>query len=348
MFIKKIVFPEKEKAQLIDVEINDKLQPDELLVKYDYSAISAGTELANFLHLPNTQENFPKYPGYSASGHVIETGRKVSDFTIGDRVVLNWGCHVSHLIRTPEQAIMSNVKHPGFKGVVKIENDSVSGIEAAFTHIASFPLLAVRKLKINIGESAMIAGCGLLGLIAIQFAKLSGAYPVMALDFSPERRELAKQMGADIVFDPSDADMVQKIKDATRGCGPDVVVEVTGKALALQQALEYINYEGRITLLGCTRVSDVNIDYYKYVHRRGITMIGAHTMTRPHLDNRENAWTEKNDYRVILDLLGAGRLSFKPLINRLVSPADAHEVYTMLATGKNPPLGVVFDWSLLD
>ena len=343
---KVIIFPEPNKAELISGEIPD-LSRDQVLVEYDYSAISAGTELANYLHLPNTLRDFPKYPGYSACGRVIEKGSDVSTLDIGDRVIINWGGHTSHIVRSPEEAITSAIQRPLFKGLVKVENNDIDSVEAAFTHIASFPLLGVRKLNIAIGESVMIAGCGLLGLIAVQFARLSGAYPVMAIDFSPERRELAKKLGADLVFDPADPDVVEQIKAATKGRGANAVVEVTGNAKALAQALEYVALEGRISLLGCTRVSDVTIDYYKYVHTRGIHLIGAHTFTRPRMDDNHTAWSEQSDYRTILNLLAAGRITFKPFISKLVSPADAAQVYELLATEKNPPLGVVFDWSLV-
>lgn len=341
-----IIFPEPDKAELVESDIPE-LSAEQVLVEYDYSAISAGTELANYIHLPNTLRDYPKYPGYSACGRVIEKGDAVSALDIGDRVIINWGGHSSHVVREPEEATNSKIVRPCFRGLVKVENDAIDSVEAAFTHIASFPLLGVRKLNISIGESVMVAGCGLLGLIAVQFAKLSGAYPVMAIDFSPERRALARQLGADLVFDPADPDVVEQIKAATRGRGADAVVEVTGNAKALAQALEYVAWEGRISLLGCTRVSDVTIDYYKYVHCRGIHLIGAHTFTRPKMDNSHTAWCEQSDYRVILDLLAAGRITFKPFISKLVSPADAGSVYHALATEKNPPLGVVFDWSLI-
>lgn len=341
-----IIFPEPNKAELITADIPE-LSSGQVLVEYDYSAISAGTELANYIHLPNTLRDYPKYPGYSACGRVIKKGNDVAKLDIGDRVVINWGGHTSHVVRAEEEAVSSTTRPPTFRGLIKVEDDSIDSVEAAFTHIASFPLLGVRKLNISIGESVMVAGCGLLGLIAVQFAKLSGAYPVMAIDFSPERRALAKQLGADLVFDPADPDVVEKIKAATRGRGANAVVEVTGNAKALAQALEYVALEGRISLLGCTRISDVTIDYYKYVHTRGIHLIGAHTFTRPKLDDTRTAWSEQSDYRVILDLLSAGRITFKPFISKLVSPADAGEIYHLLATEKNPPLGVVFDWSLI-
>ena len=72
------------------------------------------------------------------------------------------------------------------------------------------------------------------------------------------------------------------------------MVEVTGVAAALQQALEYVAWEGRVSLLGCTRIPDVPIDFYKYVHRRGISLIGAHTFARARQESAPGRWTTRN------------------------------------------------------
>ena len=125
------------------------------------------------------------------------------------------------------------------------------------------------------------------------------------------------------------------------------MVEVTGSAVALQQALEYIAWEGRISLLGCTRISDVPIDFYKYVHRRGITLIGSHTFTRARCESAPGRWTEQDDYRTFLKLVAAGKLITRPLISEIVSPANTHAIYGRLAETRNPPLGIVLDWRKL-
>jgi len=217
-------------------------------------------------------------------------------------------------------------------------------VEASFAHIASFSFLGVRKLKIELGESAMIAGMGILGAFAVQIANLSGAIPVLAADLDPSRRELAVRLGATAAFSPAENNFIEKVKEATGGDGPSAVVEVTGSAIALQQALEYIAWEGRIALLGCTRISDVPIDFYQYVHRRGITLIGAHTFTRAKQESSPGHWTEHDDYRTFFKLLKAGKLQVRPIISEIVSPETAHEVYARLAETKNPPRGIVFDW----
>ncbi|MBR4673833.1 MAG: zinc-binding alcohol dehydrogenase [Victivallales bacterium] len=338
-----IYFPAKEQADLKETEFEPKLEADQIFLRCECSAISAGTELANYHALPNTSptgyrgmeyadlsKGFPFYPGYSSVGIIEELGADVKGYKVGQRVIIIEGGHRLYTIRP------ANKLYP--------VSDNVSPEDAAFAFISVFPCLGVRKLQIQLGEACMIAGLGILGLFAVQFAKLSGAAPVLACDMSPERRELALKLGADAVFDPSDPDFIQKVLDATDGKGPDAVVEVTGRIEALQQALEYIAWEGRISLLGCTRISDKFIDFYKYVHKRGITLIGSHNHTRPGVESRPGQWTIPDDFRTFMRLVGSKRLQVAPMINRVVRPEDASAIYHELGFSKNPPVGILIDW----
>ncbi len=329
-----IVFPSQGKACLESFEI-PCLAADEVLVESSYSVISAGTEVANLQQLPNTvsaKNDFPHYPGYSGTGIVVDVGTGVEKLCPGDRVVVPWGGHRSHVVKKAED-------------VLRIDDNAINLMDASFAHIASFSFLGVRKLRLELGESAVVAGMGILGVFALQIAALSGAVPVLALDFDETRRALARDLGAAAAFSPDEEELAEKIRDATGGTGPNAVVEVTGSAAALQQALEYIAWEGRISLLGCTRISDVPIDFYKYVHRRGVALLGAHTYARPKLDSAPGRWTERDDYRTFVKLLAAERMQVRSLISEVVSPAAADSVYARLAQESNPPLGVVFDWS---
>ena len=334
MNARQIVFEAKGKAALRDFRVPPP-EAGEVLLECAYSVVSAGTERANLLAMPNTAGgagNFPFSPGYSGAGRVAAVGDGVENLKTGDRVVIHWGGHCSHFIKKAET-------------VTRIDDDSVDLMEAAFAQIAIFPLLGVRKLRLEIGESVMVAGLGLLGVLAVQFARLSGAIPVLASDFDPARRELAKRLGADRVFSPEEKDYAAKVREAAGGTGPAGVVEVTGSAAALRQALDYAGREGRISLLGCTRVSDVGIDFYQYVHRRGISLIGAHTDCRARRESRPGAWTEHDDHSAFLKLLAARRIEVKPLISEAAPPEDAPRVYSRLAEMENPPLGIVFDWT---
>ena len=306
----------------------------EVLIENDYSVISAGTERANLLNLPNTSGGFPYRPGYCGAGRVIEVGEGVEGVAVGDRVLSEFIGHRSHAVR-------------GAEGLTIIRDDSIETLEAAFVIIAAMGLQGVRKLRLELGESAMVIGLGLLGIFATQLARIDGAIPVIVSDFDPKRRDLALQLGADHAFSPDEADLPERIRELTCGEGPNAIVEVTGAATALQDALKYVAWQGRISLLGCTRIPDANIDFYQYVHRRGVSLIGAHTFVRPKVESRPGYWTTRDDYRVLLALIGARRLQVKPIISEIVSPEVAPQVYTRLAEEKHPPLGIVFDWSLI-
>lgn len=329
-----IVFESIGKAVLKPFDVPQP-KAGQVLIENDYTVVSAGTERANLVQLPNTgtaETGFPFLPGYCGAGRVRAVGDGVASLKAGDRVIVNWGGHRSHTIKRAEATL-------------RIDDDSIDLLDAAFAPIAAFPLLGVRKLRLEIGESVMIAGQGILGVFALQFASLSGAIPVLAADLDPDRRALALKLGATAALAPDAADFVDHVKALTGGQGPHAVVEVTGCAAALQQALEYVAWEGRISLLGCTRISDVPIDFYTYVHRRGISLIGAHTNTRAKQESSPGHWTELDDYRTYLKLVAAKRLQIQPIVAEIVSPEDAPAVYTRLAEAKHPPLGIVFDWS---
>ena len=335
MTTKQIIFTSSCVAELLEVEC---LPPkaDEVTVELEYSAISSGTEKANFTGLRNgttvSEEEAPKFPrtvGYSAAGRITAVGSAVEDLKVGDRVIVFWGKHKKNI------TVNRN-------NVVKIP-DGVSMQEAALTFIATFPLAAIRKTRLEIGESSLVMGLGVLGLFAVQLLRAAGSYPVIAADPVKERRELALKLGADVVLDPTEEDFCQKIKDLCGGV--NVCIEVTGLGIGLIQALDCMKRMGRVALLGCTRSSKFEIDYYGKVHGRGISLIGAHTMARPKVESSAGLWTDVDDIKALLNLTLGGRLNIKDRIFEIHSPADAQSVYLRLANEKTFPIGVLFDWS---
>lgn len=335
MKTKQIIFTAANRAELLEV---DCLPPkeNEVTVELEYSAISSGTEKANFIGMRNgttvsedAQPVFPRTVGYSATGIVSEVGEAVKDISVGDRVIVYWGKHKKNITINR-------------KNVVKIP-DEVSAEEAAMVFISTFPLAAIRKTHLEIGESAMVMGLGVLGIFAVQQLRAAGAYPVIAVDPIKERRELALKLGADIALDPTENGFVEQVKRVSGG-GVNVCIEVTGLGIGLVQALDCMQMMGRVALLGCTRSSKFEIDYYGKVHGRGITLIGAHTMARPKLESSAGLWTDEDDIRTMLSLIRGKRVNVKDMIFEIHSPAEAQSVYDRLAAEKNFPIGVLFDW----
>ncbi|MBR5517997.1 MAG: zinc-binding alcohol dehydrogenase [Clostridia bacterium] len=334
---KQIIFTQKNKAEFLDVE-DAVLKPNQVKVKTVVSTISSGTERANITGNPTVSLEskpgdtvvFPRHSGYSASGIVVEKGEDVKTLEIGDRVAMYWSFHKTYNIVNEENA-------------VKIENDNVSFEEAAIAHIGTFPLAAIRKTKLEIGESLMVMGLGTLGLLAVHFARAAGAVPVIAVDPVKERREKALKFGADYALDPFDEGFTQKVKEITGG-GVNVAIEVTGQGAGLNETLDCMARMGRVALLGCTRESDFNVDYYRKVHGPGITLIGAHTLARPQNDSYPGYFTTADDIKAILKLCANNRINLKDMIDETHSPYECEEIYNRLINDKNFPTIVQYNW----
>ena len=336
MEVKQIVFTKKDTAELLNVEINDVLSPDEVLVKTAFSTISCGTERANITGDPvvsigSTGEAvFPRYLGYSSSGVVVKKGENVTEVDVGDKVSVYAGYHKSYNLVNKNNV----VKLP--------ENADLNS--AAMAYIATFPLAAVRKTHLEAGESAIVMGLGILGLIGVSILRACGAVPVIAADPKSERREMALKFGADYALDPLAEDFADKVKELTGG-GAKVAIEVTGVGAGLNGALDCMQKFGRVALLGCTRNSSFEVDYYRKVHGPGISLIGAHTVARPMIESSHGMYTHYDDISAILKMCAMGRINLKDMISNIYNPQEALDVYTNLINDSKFPIVVQFDWT---
>lgn len=335
MKTEKILFVASKKAEIYTDEIPEPLD-NEVQVKTCVSAISSGTERANLIGL--TADNvypkdpkdalFPRHMGYSSAGIVTKVGKSVANFKIGDRVALFWSKHES----------IQNIHE---NNAIKLP-DNVSFTDAALFHISIFPLAAIRKCRLEVGESAIVMGMGILGLCAIPLLKAVGAAPIIAVDPAPEKREKALKSGADYALNPYDTDFAEKVQKITGG-GAKVGIEVTGVGAGLNGILDCMARFGRVALLGCTRNSDFTIDYYHKVHFRGVTLIGAHTMARPDIESHSGWWTQRDDMETVVRLTEYGRLKLSDLVDEIHSYKKAPEIFSRLANDKVFPI-VELDW----
>ena len=335
MNTKQIVFTEVNTAKLLDTELGE-LGAHSVMVRTAVSTISAGTERANITGDPNVDSGkeanvtFPRTSGYNSAGEVIAVGSAVRSVKVGDRVVVYWGKHMG-----------INLVHEN--NVVKIEDESVSFETGAMSFIASFPMAAVRKTRVEIGESALVMGLGILGMIAVKLLRAAGAVPIIAVDPNPKRRVMALENGADYALDPFEEGFAERVKKMSGG-GVNVAIEVTGVGAGFNQALDCMARFGRVALLGCTRNSDFTVDYYRKIHAPGITVIGAHTIARPDNESHAGWFTHRDDIKAALKLCAGGRIKLEDLIGETHSPADCEKVYERLIFDREFPVGVQFDW----
>lgn len=261
---------------------------------------------------------------------VIAKGSKVTSVEVGDTVAMSWSFHKKLNIIDANK-------------VVKFDSEKVTMQDAALCHIGTFPMGALRKVEVEIGESFMVMGLGVLGLMAVSFAKAAGAVPVIAVDPVKERREKALEFGADFALDPFDEKFAEKVRELTDG-GVNAAIEVTGVGQALNQCLDCMAKFGRIALLGCTRDKNFTVDYYRKVHGPGIKLIGAHTMARSTYESSPDRFTERDDVKTILKLVAMKRINLKAMVDEVYSPNDCTEVYARLINDKEFPVVAQFDW----
>ncbi len=326
----RVVWPSRAK---VDVE-TFTLPPigdDEVLVATNATLISPGTERAFLLGLPNAQGNYPSRPGYSNIGTVIEVGNAVTGFKVGERVASTQG-HTSHFATAPNR-------------LLKVPSADVPSEEAVFFNLGAIALQGIRKARIELGEATLVLGQGLIGLLALQLSKLSGALPAIAADLTDSRLELAKTIGADAILNPEDTNFSEQLNTVTNGNGPAVVIEATGHPDAVSTALDVAGWGARVVLLASTRGETPKVNFYRDVHKKGLILYGAHNAIRPRQESSPNYWTLKDDSHLLLTLIAEKRFDVAPLISHRVPGEEAPKAYQLLMEWNPSLLGVVLQWN---
>jgi 2-desacetyl-2-hydroxyethyl bacteriochlorophyllide A dehydrogenase len=301
--------------------------PDQVLVETRYSAISPGTELA-FLHKkPNTPGKYPYYPGYSASGRIVEKGQAVESTAIGQRVACPIP-HASHFVVEARKCLPLP--------------EWIDGPVAATYRLASIALQGVRKAQIQLGWEVAVLGLGPIGNLAGQLSRAAGATYVEGIDPIPWRRELALQCGFDAVTDSSERTSRRPELDA--GVGFDAVIEATGVPDAVPTAFWLAKRLGHVILLGSTRGNTQKVNFYRDVHKKGLTVIGAHDLIRPSVDDHLFYVSQRKDEETVLKLLGSGRIQTASLISDVVSPEEAAHAYDRLTKQEEELMLIAFKW----
>ncbi len=330
---KRILFTAPRVVEVQDVTVAPPAA-GEVQVQLEFSAISSGTERANLSGsdtiswISGPQVSFPRSGGYSSAGVVTAVGDGVTKCQAGDRVALCWSTH----------SALQNIKQDN----VYVLPAEVSTQTASLFNIATFPLAAVRKCEVQIGESALVMGLGILGLFALPLLRMAGAAPIIAVDPVAEKREKALACGADYALDPYDPDFAKTVKQLTGG-GVNVAIEVTGVGAGLNGALDCMARFGRVALLGCTRNSDFTVDYYRKVHGPGVQLIGAHTQARPQHESHTGWWTQSDDMNALIRLTAYERLDLLSMVDEVHTIDDAWAVYGHLLDDPSFPL-TQFDW----
>jgi threonine 3-dehydrogenase len=230
----------------------------------------------------------PVILGHELAGRVVASGAGVTRVHDGDLVgveshIVDWTCaqcragdmhlcrnlkvigaHVDggfaeFMVIPQTNAIESNGLDPA---VVALQEPMGNAVHAAF----------VEPIE---GRTVAVTGCGPIGLCTMAIAKAAGAALVIATDVEPYRLEIARRMGADLVIDARDPEMVPRVLEATGGDGVEVVLEMSGAQPALDTALAVVTRGGRISLLGIFS-QPVHVDLSDLVIQKGVRLYGIY------------------------------------------------------------------------
>jgi 2-desacetyl-2-hydroxyethyl bacteriochlorophyllide A dehydrogenase len=332
-----IVFTGTRQAAWEDVDLPDQPGLREVLVETLWSAVSVGTETAVYagthIGFRTPGARYPRYPfraGYAATGRVLAVGAAVQNLAPG-QIVAFPGKHASHGVWNVDQ-----------EPVVPVP-EGVGADVAALARLSTISLNGMRLARISLGDSVVVLGAGLIGQFAGQIAQLSGGHPVVLIDRIPARLAAARACGIAQTLDVTDQDAVEAGRELTGGRNFDVVVEATGAAPVVAQALQLAAQYGRVVLLGSPR-GRVEIDPYANIHRPGVTVIGAHIATTPSAETIASRWTFRANFELVLDLMAERKLVVDPLITDRVPAEEASETYEAIVAHPDTHLGVLFNW----
>ena len=328
---RRLICTDKRCIEVADFELPSP-DADEILVQNVCTAISVGTEIYNWVHgsEPHGVPSFPRTTGYCSAGTVVEVGKDVDDVQVGDRVAAQ-GNHASH-------SVLRRHYH-------RVPNE-VDAEDAVFLVMAAIAMHGVRKARIELGESVAVLGAGIVGQLALSLAQINGALPLVSVDLDDFRLERAQKRGVDAVLNPGvngTDDVVNQVRDLCTDDGANVVIEATGKPAVYPLAVKLACRAGRVIALGSPR-GTVEMDFMADVHLREVDIIGAIQPITPEEDHLYYHWTKDRDRRLLLELMGRGRLQVADLITHRCMPEDCQSVYEMLADRPMEALGVIFRW----
>lgn len=336
------VIVEPYKTDVREVTIPDPA-PNQILIAAEYSAISAGTELAvytgthQWLKDPNLPDwKFPFRSGYSAAGRVLAVGKEFpGGFREGDRVSYP-GNHASAELLTLGHERCRVWKMP----------DNLTFERAAVACIARYGLGASVRAGITLGKSAAVLGLGIIGQFALRSLLAAGASPVVGIDAVPMRRDAARAAGADHVIDPTAGDAKEQLAAFLGTRGAELVADATGVPDAVPVAMSLACDAGQVVVVGSPRGKAKEVNFYDDLHRRYIEVTGAHgnMLFEPAHVRLAGAWDIHKAQMWLLRQLASGRLSLAGLVTHTITPEQMGTAYEGLLKNKDEYLGVLMKW----
>ncbi len=258
--------------------------------------------------------------GYCNVGKIVAIGKGVTEFKVGDRVASN-GQH-AEFVCVP-------------KNLVAKVPDNILDEEAAFTVIGSIGLQGIRLLNSQLGETVVVIGLGLIGLITAQLLKANGC-KVIGIDFDEDKVQIARTKGIIGINPGKGTDPIKFVIEETEQIGADAILITASTKTneVIHQAAEMSRKRGRIVLVGVIGLDIRRDDFYK---KELSFQVSCSYGPGRYDDNYENKgidyplpfvrWTEKRNFETILQSISMGNLDVKSLITEEIELKDYNQIY---------------------
>jgi L-iditol 2-dehydrogenase len=315
--------------------------PNEALVAV-HSAGICGTDLSIFAgKIPVAH---PLVMGHEMVGTVLELNGGIApgNLKLGDRVLVDpvvycgncYQCSKGQVNLCPNGALMGRDRDGGFSSTVAVPAANLYRLPPEISDTTG-PLLQVlttcihahRQTTLFPGESVLVMGLGVSGLLHLQLAKARGASPLIGVTRTPSKRALAERLGADLTIDPANPKALETVLEHTSGRGVDVAIEAVGRGSTLATAIEFTRIGGRLTLFGTITEPAPSIPYYQLYYKE--LMISNPRAAKP------------EDFPAAIEIVSSGRVELEPLVTEVFPLSRASEA--VAATGSGGSLKVILD-----
>ncbi|MGP4075980.1 galactitol-1-phosphate 5-dehydrogenase [Halobacillus sp. K22] len=322
--------------------------PDEIVIKVKAVGI-CGSDISRYKKLGPYEEGMTF--GHEFAGEVLEIGSEVSHVKAGDRVA---GCPAFHCgecipcqkgeISRCERLTVIGAKRPGaYAEYVKLPADHVLLLPArvdymtgAMVEPSSVVAHGFYRTSIRPGAEVAIMGCGSIGLLAVQWARIFGAKRVYAIDIDDSKLKVAKEVGADVVINAKESPAHEQLDDWTNGHGVDLAVESAGSPITSEQVLALPRKGGEVIYMGIP-YADIQIDrfYFEKIVRNELRILGSWNAISPPFPGEE--WYASLHY------MNLGQINVRPMISHELSLEKGPEVFENLIHQRGDYVKVIFN-----
>lgn len=335
-----------------DIRFEESREPviengDDVIIKVKSVGI-CGSDISRYKKLGPYVEGMTF--GHEFSGEVTAVGDNAIGFKKGDRVTgcpafycgKCESCQKGELARCENLHVIGAWRPGSYAEYVKLpaENvihlpDNVDYDTAAMVEPSSVVAHGFYKTSIQPGAEVAIMGCGSIGLLAVQWAKIFGAKKVYAIDIDNTKLEVAGEVGADVLINSMEKPPHEQIAEHTDGKGVDLAVESAGSPITSAQVFALPKKGGEVVFMGIP-YADINIErfYFERIVRNELRVLGSWNAISSPFPGKE--WTSSVHY------MSTGQINVQPMISHRLKLEEGPETFDNLINRKGNYVKVLF------